>query len=57
LPWLLSKTSIEDKPAGVEVALVRQFANSLGANIDWIWGSQEEHLEALKHHELDLAIG
>jgi hypothetical protein len=36
---------------------VRQFANSLGANIDWIWGSQEEHLEALKHHELDLAIG
>jgi polar amino acid transport system substrate-binding protein len=52
-PWVARAGS---EPAGVEVELVRRFAAELGATPDWIWGSEQEHLEALKRFELDLAI-
>src|SRR5689334_5685077 len=52
-PWVL-RTSGE--PAGVEVTLIRDFAHSLGATPEWFWGTEQTHMEALKHFELDIAI-
>ena len=53
-PWTILSGP---EPAGVEVELVKQFAKSLDARIEWIEGSEEEIFEALEVRELDLAIG
>lgn len=53
-PWV---TRDGETPAGVEADLIRRFADDLGAEVEWIWGTQEEHLEALERFELDLVIG
>lgn len=53
-PWVVHTPS---EPAGVEVQLVRSFAQSLGANPEWFWGAEQHHMEALEHFELDLVIG
>lgn len=53
-PWVI-RTGGE--PKGAEVALVRQLAQSLGATPEWYWGSEQRHMEALEHYELDLVIG
>ena len=52
-PWVV-RTSGE--PAGVEVALIRNFASELGITVDWHWGG-EEQLEALEHYQLDVVLG
>lgn len=54
-PWVIKGPN--GQPSGVEVELVRRFAKGLNAKIEWDWGSVEEHMEALKHYELDLVIG
>lgn len=46
-----------DDPAGTEPALVRDFADALNSDIVWVEGSEDELAEALKHGELELAIG
>ena len=38
-------------------ALVRAFADSLGAAVAWHWGPATDHAEALAEFELDLAVG
>jgi polar amino acid transport system substrate-binding protein len=53
-PWVI-RTNAE--PAGAEVELVRQLAGELGATPVWLWGGEQQHLEALKRFELDLVIG
>lgn len=53
-PWV---TRMNETPGGVEVTLVQAFAEEMDAEIEWQWGSMSEHLEALAHYELDLAIG
>ena len=53
-PWVV-RTGGE--PAGVEVELVRQFARELRATPEWYWGSEQQHMEALEHFELDLVVG
>src|SRR4051812_3937490 len=53
-PWV---THGPGGPAGAEVALVRQFAESLGATPDWIWGGEQRHMQALETYELDLLAG
>lgn len=40
--------------SGPEGELVRAFARSIGAEVDWQWGSLDDHLETLKRFELDL---
>ncbi len=45
------------QPAGVEVRLLDEFASELGANIDWVVGSESELLTALERQELDVVIG
>jgi polar amino acid transport system substrate-binding protein len=53
-PW----TRVEGgRPAGVEVALVRDFARRLSAEVEWIQGSEEELVGALVEGELDLLVG
>lgn len=50
-PW----TSARDTAAGgVEPELLRAFARSLGAEIEWRWGSVDDHMEALARYELDV---
>jgi polar amino acid transport system substrate-binding protein len=44
-------------PAGVEVTLVEDLADRLGADIAWVSGSEAELFEALERRELDLVIG
>ena len=35
-------------PAGAEVRLVERFARTLGARVEWVEGSEEENVDALK---------
>ena len=53
-PWIV-RTSGE--PTGVEVDLVRNFANELGTHPEWHWGGEQQQLEALEHYQLDVVIG
>lgn len=53
-PWVsLQHTD----PSGVEVALVREFAATIDADVDYTAGSEEELVEALRRQELDIVIG
>jgi polar amino acid transport system substrate-binding protein len=53
-PW----TSLEGgRPGGVEVELVEQFAQELGARVEWVEGSEAELIGALEVGELDLVVG
>ena len=45
------------EPEGAEVALVRDFAASLPAEIEWTVGGEEMLILALDHGDLDLVIG
>ena len=54
-PWV--DLADPDDPQGVEPELVRRFAASLNAEIDWIDGSEEELIGALKEDQLDLVVG
>jgi polar amino acid transport system substrate-binding protein len=47
----------EGEPTGVEVTLIKEFAGRLDAKIQWVPGSEEELIEALRREELDLVIG
>ncbi|MDX1583843.1 MAG: transporter substrate-binding domain-containing protein, partial [Thermoanaerobaculia bacterium] len=52
-PWVV-KTGGE--PAGVEPELVRRFADSIEADIEWKWGAPRDHYAALEQYDLHLAI-
>jgi len=44
-------------PSGVEVALVNAFASELGAEIEWVEGTEADLFGAIKAGELDVVIG
>lgn len=46
----------ESEPSGVEPDLVRAFAQSINAEIDWVSGAEHELIDQLKHGELDLVV-
>jgi polar amino acid transport system substrate-binding protein len=52
-PWV----ELGEAPDGIEVRLVESLAAELGAEIEWVQGSEEELFTALEVHELDLVIG
>ncbi len=54
-PWVIRGDGTE--PGGVEADLVRKFADSVGAKVEWRWGSLDDHLEALEKYELQIVIG
>lgn len=53
-PWVVLETP---EPSGVEVALVREFAAKLDAEVDYTQGSEEELVESLRRRDLDVVIG
>ena len=53
-PWVVLG---EGEPAGVEVELVKLFAEELDAEIEWVEGSESEIAGAMEVRALDLAIG
>jgi polar amino acid transport system substrate-binding protein len=53
-PWSDAQSA---EPRGIEPELIRQFATRLGAHVLWTRGSEAHLAQALKHHELDLAVG
>ena len=42
---------------GPEAELVRAFARARDARVEWRWGAQDAHMEALERYELDLVAG
>ncbi len=51
-PWVIRNG---DDAAGVEPELIRRFADSIDADIEWVWGSPEEHYAALEHYDIHIA--
>ncbi|SDJ98056.1 substrate-binding periplasmic protein [Microbulbifer yueqingensis] len=54
-PWVTGNAP--GKPGGIEASLLEAFARELEVEIEWHWGSAQEHFEALKHYELDVVAG
>lgn len=54
-PWVTGQPP--GQPGGVEGTLLADFADEVGVDVDWRWGSAEEHFDALMHQDLDVAIG
>lgn len=46
-----------DAAAGPEADVVKAFAESLGARVEWHKGSESQLFEALEQYEIDIAIG
>lgn len=53
-PW--TETAASGDPAGAEVRLVEQFAESLGADVEWTELSEARLIAALERGELDLVV-
>ena len=45
------------EPSGVEVEIIKRFAESLGAHPVWTRGGEERLVKALEHFELDVVAG
>jgi polar amino acid transport system substrate-binding protein len=45
------------EPQGVEPELLRQFAEQLDAEIEWVEGGEEELVAALEGYQLDVVVG
>ena len=54
-PWV--DVADPNRPRGVEPTIVRRFAATLDADIEWVDGSEEELMGALKEGQLDLVVG
>ena len=54
-PWVVLEPG--DEPAGVEPELVRRFAATIGAEVEWVEGSEAELAAAMGGFQLDLLIG
>ncbi len=53
-PWVVLES--DQPPAGVEVALVEEFARTIDAEVEWVEGSESELMEALDGRQLDVVI-
>lgn len=53
-PWVIIEG--DEPTGGVEVELVRAFAERLDARIEWLQGSEEELVDAAKEGQVDLLI-
>lgn len=49
--------TVPERVEGTEAELVRQFAGELGAEVEWVQGTEQVLAEELKHGALDLVIG
>jgi polar amino acid transport system substrate-binding protein len=46
-----------DRPSGVEVRLLEDFARRLGARVEYVSGGEESLVEQLREGELDVVVG
>jgi polar amino acid transport system substrate-binding protein len=54
-PWVILREGGE--PQGIEPELVRRFADSIDAEIEWVEGSESELAEAMRGFQVDIIIG
>jgi polar amino acid transport system substrate-binding protein len=54
-PWVLLEG--DRAVGGVEVELARRFARDVGARIEWVPGSEESLVDAVKEGQVDLLVG
>ena len=54
-PWV--RAGFGDGPAGLEPDLVRGWAHSMGARVEWFAGSESQLIQALHAGVIDVAIG
>jgi polar amino acid transport system substrate-binding protein len=50
-PWVIRRG---DEATGLEAEVVRGFASSLGARVQWIWNADDVNLRALEQYDVDL---
>jgi polar amino acid transport system substrate-binding protein len=53
-PWVELEAGTSRPSGGAEVELIRHFARDLDARIEWVQGSEEELVDAMKAGSLDL---
>jgi polar amino acid transport system substrate-binding protein len=53
-PWVRTATA---EASGIEPDLVREFAATIDARVDWVRGSESQLFAALKAGELDVVLG
>jgi hypothetical protein len=56
-PWVEAPGAGSSEPAGVEPELVRAFAESIGAKLEWVLAGETQLAEALQANALDIGIG
>jgi membrane-bound lytic murein transglycosylase MltF len=56
-PWVTLPEGTDGAPEGTEVELVEQFADGLGADVEWTASGEEELFGQLERGELDLVVG
>lgn len=49
--------NVNGDPSGIEVELIKRFAESVGARPVWTHGSDERLMKSLEHFQLDLVAG
>lgn len=54
-PWV--KLPAGEPPGGVEVELIKEFARTLDARVEWVEGSESDLMAALGGRQLDVVIG
>ena len=47
-PWVIFEPGATEPSGGVEVKLIRRFASGLDARIEWVQGSEEELVDAIR---------
>ena len=53
-PWVTLEEN--QPPAGVEVELIKEFARTVDAEVEWVKGSESDLMEALDGRQLDVVI-
>jgi hypothetical protein len=53
-PWIVRNG---EEAGGVEGALIREFARTVGTEVEWVWGVSDDHYRGLERFELQLVAG
>ena len=56
-PWTDLPSGTDAEPEGIEPDLVRDFAETIDADIEWTSGGEEDLMGRLEDRELDLVVG
>lgn len=58
-PWtdISSGENTEENPGGIEVQLLEDYAQSIGAEVEWRAGGEEQLIDLLAEQQLDVVVG